>query len=218
MAWLHQYRQEADAAHEHATSGITLATEQGLPLYRAWGAIAQGWALTQQGQATEGIALMRQGIETANATGAAVYRPYFLSILAEALDHAGDCESGLRLLDEAVEAADRTGELFYEAELYRLKGDLTLNADKAASSAETQSQAEALFVKAISIAQSQQAKSFELRAAMSLARLWQSQRKKSKAHKLLSGVYHWFTEGFDTKDLQAAKELLTELAPNSSMK
>jgi class 3 adenylate cyclase/predicted ATPase len=218
LAWLHQYRQEADAAHEHATIGINLATGQGLPLYRAWGAIAQGWALTQQGQATEGIVLMQKGIETANATGADVYRPYFLSLLAEALNHTGEWESGLRLLDEAVEAVDRTGERFYEAELYRLKGDLTLKADKAASTAQAQSQAEAFFINAISIAQSQQAKSFELRAAMSLARLWQSQRKKSKAHKLLSGVYHWFTEGFGTKDLQAAKELMTELARKSTVK
>jgi class 3 adenylate cyclase/tetratricopeptide (TPR) repeat protein len=211
LAWLHQYRQEPDSVHQHATSGIDLSSAQGLPLYRAWGVVAQGWALTHQGQAAEGIALMQQGIASATATGADVYRPYFLAICLEAMSNVGDWESGLRLLDEAVEAADRTGERFYEAELYRLKGDLTLQAMTAPSTSETQSQAEEFFIKAISISQDQQAKSFELRAVMSLARLWKSQGKKSQAYTILSDVYRWFTEGFGTKDLQAAKELLTEL-------
>jgi adenylate cyclase len=212
LAWLHQYRQEADAAHEHATNGIDLASAQGLPLYRAWGGIAQGWALTHQGQATEGIAHMQQGLEAASSTGADVYRPYFLALLAEAMSTTGDWAGGLRLLDDAVQAAERTGERFYEAELYRLKGDLTLQAGRAAPAAEAQTHAEAFFHNAIRIAQGQEAKSLELRAVMSLARLWQSQGKKSQAHQALSDIYHWFTEGFGTKDLQTAKALLTELA------
>lgn len=212
LAWLHQYRQEADAAYENATNGANLASAQGLPLYRAWAVIAQGWALTQQGQAAEGIALMQQGLGSATATGADIYRPYFFALLAEAMSPTGDWEGGLRLLDEAVQSAERTGERFYEAELYRLKGDLRLKADGAAPTAEAQTHAEVFFHHAIRIAQSQEAKSLELRAVMSLARLWQSQGKKAQAHQALADIYSWFTEGFGTKDLQAAQMLLTELA------
>jgi predicted ATPase len=112
---------------------------------------------------------------------------------------------------EALELARRTGEWFAGAELYRLKGELTLQQSKVQSPRSKVEEAEECFLKAIEIARRQQAKSLELRAAMSLARLWQQQGKQADAYKLLSGIYAWFTEGFDTKDLQEAKALLEEL-------
>ncbi len=126
LAWLHQLRREAQAANERATEGAALAAEQGFVLYAAWSTIAQGWALTQQGQPAAGIGKMRQGIEGAAATGAEVLRPYFLASLTEALGNADQPEEGLRLVADAVEVVGRTEERFYEAELYRLRGELML--------------------------------------------------------------------------------------------
>ena len=149
-------------------------------------------------------------------------RPYYLALLAEAYGKVGQTEEGLTVLAEALAVVDKTGERCYEAELYRLKGELTLQqvvsrqfsvvSHRAPDpSPDPQGEAEACFLKAIEIARKQQAKSLELRATMSLARLWQQQGKKNEAHKLLSEIYDWFTEGFDTKDLQEAKALLEEL-------
>jgi predicted ATPase len=124
-------------------------------------------------------------------------------LLAGVYGERGQREEGLSVLAEAVAVVDRTGERFYEAELYRLKGELTLQGSRVQRLASSvQKEAEACFLKAIEIAQRQQAKSLELRATMSLARLWQQQGKKAEAHQLLSDIYNWFTEGFDTKDLQ----------------
>src|SRR5262249_43789825 len=132
----------------------------------------------------------------------------------------GQVEEGLTTLDEALAAGDRTGGRWYEAELYRLKGELTLQKEsqkakgkreKSKMENDAQDEGEACFIKAIGIAQKQQAKSWELRASTSLARLWQQQGKKAEAHSLLSNIYNWFTEGFDTKDLQEARALLEEL-------
>jgi predicted ATPase len=137
-------------------------------------------------------------------------RLYFLALLAEAYGVAGQTEEGLTVLAEALTVVDRTGERFYEAELYRLKGELTLQSSIESLEFRVK-EAAACFQKAIDIARQQQAKSLELRAVMSLSRLWQQQGKKAEAHELLAGVYGWFTEGFDTKDLQEAKALLIEL-------
>jgi len=147
---------------------------------------------------------------------------YALALPVEAYGQMGWAEEGLAVLAEALAIADTTEERWYEAELYRLKGELTLQQFNVQGSKfkvknsqsafrNPQSEAEACFLKAIEIAQKQQAKSWELRATTSLARLWQSQGKKSEAHQMLSEIYHWFTEGFDTKDLQKAQALLTEL-------
>jgi predicted ATPase len=127
---------------------------------------------------------------------------YFLALLAEAYGRGGQAEEGLSVLDEALAAVQKTGERWWEAELYRLKGELIL-----AASAEDSAEAEAYFQHAIDIARRQQAKSLELRAAMSLSRLWQQQGKSDAARGLLAPVYGWFTEGFETADLQEAKEL-----------
>ena len=150
---------------------------------------------------------MHQGLKAFRATGGEILRPYFLALLAEAHGTLGEPEAGLTVLAEALTLVDTTGEHWYEPELYRLKGELLLQL-----SSDNQAEAETCFHQAMAIAQNQQAKSLELRAATSLARLWQQQGKRQEAHDLLAPVYHWFTEGFDTADLQDAKALLDELA------
>ena len=173
------------------------------------GTILRGWALAEQGQGEEGIAQMRQGLAACRATGAELDRPYFLALLAEAYGKVGQAEEGLQRAGRgAGGSATDSGERYCEAELYRLKGELLLAGCPRSSSAE----AEACFQQALAIARRQQAKSWELRAAMSLSRLWQQQGKRAEAHELLAPIYGWFTEGFDTADLQEAKALLEELA------
>jgi predicted ATPase len=149
---------------------------------------------------------MRQGLDAYQATGAAVFRPYYLAFLAEAYGKVGQAGEGLALLGEALAAVHKTGERFCEAELYRLKGELLL-----VHSAENHRKAEACFQQALTVARHQQAKSWELRAATSLSRLWQHQGKRAAAYNLLAPVYGWFTEGFDTAHLQEAKALLEAL-------
>jgi len=173
----------------------------------AFGAILRGWALAYQGQAMEGIEQMHQGLRAYRATGAEILRPYFLALLAETHRTMGQPEAGLTVLTEALTLADTTGQRWYEAELYHLKGELVLQ-----RSLDNQAEAETCFQQAIAIAQNQQAKSWELRAATSLARLWYQQGKRQEAHDLLAPVYNWFTEGFDTADLQDAKALLDDLS------
>ena len=170
----------------------------------------RGWALAQQGQEEEGIAQIRQGLAASRATGARVGWSYWLALLAEVYGKAGQVEEGLPLLAEALPVVDKTGERFYEAELYRLKGELTLQSSAQSPESKVKA-AEGCFQKAIEVARQQQAKSLELRAVMSLSRLWQRQGKKDEAHRVLAEIYGWFTEGFDTKDLQEAKMLLQEL-------
>jgi predicted ATPase len=206
-AVFHQLRREVCCTQERAEAAINLATEQGFPSWMAFGSILRGWVLAHQGQATEGITQITQGLRDYRATGAEAIRPYFLALLAEAYGTRGQPETGLTMLTEALVLVDTTGERWYEPELYRLKGALLLQ-----QSSDNQAEAESCFAQAIAIAQSQQAKSLELRAATSLARLWQSQGKRREAHDLLAPVYNWFTEGFDTADLKDAKVLLDELA------
>jgi predicted ATPase len=173
----------------------------------ACGSILRGWALAHQGRAKEGIAQITQGLMDFRATGAEINRSYFLTLLAEVHGILGEPEAGLTALTEALTLVDTTGERWYEPELYRLKGTLLLQ-----QSSDNQAEAETCFHHALEIARTQQAKSFELRAATSLARLWQQQGKRQEAHDLLAPVYQWFTEGFDTADLQDAKALLEMLA------
>jgi len=149
---------------------------------------------------------MHQGLAAWCATGAEALRPYYLALLAEASGKAGQVEEGLHLLAEALAVANDTGECRWDAELHRLKGELLL-----ARLAEKHAEAETCFQQALTVACRQQARSYELRAAMSLARLWQRQGKRTEAHALLAPIYGWFTEGFDTVDLQEARALLVEL-------
>jgi DNA-binding winged helix-turn-helix (wHTH) protein/predicted ATPase len=220
---LHQVRREIQAVQEWAEATITPSTEQGFAILLAIGTTLRGWALAEQGQGEEGIAQMRQGLVAYRATGTEVHRPYFLALLAEVYRKAGQIEEGLNALAEALATVHKTGERYYEAELYRLKGTLTLQSktsrkqvtgkSKASrdKSEDTDPQAEACFLKAIEIARRQSAKSLELRATVSLARLWQNQGKKEEARQMLAEIYGWSTEGFDTADLKEARELLVEL-------
>jgi predicted ATPase len=204
-ARLYQHRQEGRLAQEQADALITLSREQGFAQMLAMGTILQGWAVAEQGRRAEGIAQMRQGPTAYRGTAAEVSRPFFLSLLAETYGEEGEAEAGLSMLTEALVTVHNLGQHFYEAELYRLKGELLRQ------KAEMESEAEVCFRQALAIARRQQAKSLELRAAMSLARLWQHQGKRAEAYELLAPIYDWFTEGFDTADLQEAKALLDEL-------
>jgi len=207
----HQLRREVSAAHECAEAAISLTTEQGFPHWRAYSAILQGWAFAHRGQVKEGIEQMRQSMQAWRATGAEQLLPYFLTLLVEAHGTIGEPEAGLTVLAEALTVVDKTGARFYEPELYRLKGELLLQQASA-----NQAEAETCFHHALAIAQSQQAKSLELRTATSLSKLWQQQGKRQEASDLLTPVYGWFTEGFDTPDLQEAKALLEALVSHEA--
>jgi predicted ATPase len=204
-ALLHHLRRES--VQEQAETLVTVSTEHGFSFRAAWGSMLVGWAMVERGAGEAGITRIEEGIAAYRATGAKVLSVVWLRLLAEAYGKIGQREEGLTVLVEAFRAVDDTGEHFYEAELYRLKGALLLQ-----QSLDTQADAESCYHHALDIARSQQAKSLELRAARSLARLWQQQGKRQEAHDLLAPVYHWFTEGFDTADLKDAKMLLDELA------
>ena len=206
-AMLHQFRREPCTVDEQAAAAITLCTEQRFEYYLAWGTTMQGWARVAQGQDREGLAQLRQGLAALRATGVALRLPYYLALLAEACGHTGQATEGLTLLAEALAQAHNTVDAWTEAELQRLKGELLLSL-----SADTHAEAEGCSHQALALACRQQAKSWELWAAMSLSRLWQQQGKQAEAQALLAPVYGWFTEGFDTADLQEAKALLEELA------
>jgi predicted ATPase len=166
----------------------------------------RGWTLAMQGQWEEGMAQIRQGLVAQQTVGAQIARPHFLALLAEAHAAAGQVEAGLDVLAEALALVDYTAERYWEAEIYRLKGELLWR-----QAIPDATQAETCFQRALAVARRQQAKSWEMRTAISLSRLWQQQGRRDEARALLAPVYHWFTEGFDTADLQDAKALLEEL-------
>jgi predicted ATPase len=198
-------RRDVPAVHEHAEAAVALATEQGFPHWAATETVLWGWALAQQGQREQGIAQIGQGITAYRVTGAAVFVPYFCTLLADVAAHLGHTEDGLQILAEAHTLIEQHEEHYWEAEVYRLRGVLLLR-----QPGTPQDEAETCFHQALDVARRQQAKSLELRAATSLARLWQRQSKRAEAHELLAPVYGWFTEGFDTTDLQDARALLAE--------
>jgi predicted ATPase len=168
--------------------------------------ILRGWALVTQGEGAEGIAQMRQGLATYQATGGGVFRPAYLVLLAEAYANMGQTDEGLSVLAEALAVVEHSEERWWEAELYRVKGELLLR-----QAVPDEQEAEACLRHAFEVARHQQAKALELRAAMSLTRLWQQQGKRDEARVLLAPIYSWFTEGFDTTDLQEAQALLEKL-------
>ena len=221
-AALHWFRREPQAAQEQAEAAIRLSTEQGFPFWGAMGTLLRGWALAMRGQEEDGIVQIHQGLATWRAIGVVLGQPGFLAMLAEAQSAAGQAEEGLHTLAEAFALVAKTGERYYEVELYRLRGELTLAQSKVQGlkskvtdlkslAPNPQGEAEAYFLKAIDIARCQEAKSLELRAVMSLSRLWQQQDKVAEARELLQDLYDWFTEGFDAKDVQDAAALLHEL-------
>jgi class 3 adenylate cyclase/predicted ATPase len=222
-ATFHQFRGEDQLAQEQTEASISFSIKHGLPFSIAWATILRGWALSKQGQKEEGIAQIRQGMIAMRATKTEIWRPYYLALLAEAYGKGKQAEAGLKVLVEALALVGKTGECWWEAELYRLKGELIhqqFNGQDSTFTVENpqsaflnpQLEAEACFLKAIEIAQKQQAKSLELRATVSLARLWQQQGKRAEAYTMLAEIYNWFIEGFETKDMQEAKVLLEKLA------
>jgi predicted ATPase len=201
-ALLHGHRREWATAQEWAEAALALSTAQAFEHWVGQATFQRGWALAAQGRGEEGIAHMQRGLAAIRAMGAAL-RPLFLVRLAEAYGGIGQVEEGLHRLAEALAAMDHTGERCDEAELYRIKGELLRR-----QAAPDALRADACFRQARAVARRRQAKSLELRAALSLSRLWQRQGKRDEARQLLAEVYGWFTEGFDTADLQEAKARL----------
>ena len=201
---------ELQTARQLAEASLALATTQGVPYWIARGTFVHGLVLAQQGDGAAGMAQMRQGLAAMHGTGAELNRAYFLAQLAATHLRVGQVEAGLVVLDEAVAVIERTGEHSWEAEVYRLKGECLLAqaGHRLQTTDHSAIEAEAHFHQALAIAQQQHARSLELRAAVSLSRLWQQQGKWDDAQRVVTNVYSWFTEGFDTADLQAAQALL----------
>jgi len=189
---------------------VAVTTEQGFPLWRAVGTIHRGWAKVKNGDVTEGMSLLRSGSTAYRATGAETWMPYYTALMARACEIAGQVEEALALLNDALQNIERTGERWLEAELNRHKGQLLSRQGHSED-------ADELYCKALSIAEEQGAKLWELRAAVSLARLRRDQGRRTEARGLLAPVYGWFTEGFGTPDLREAKALLDELDQSSAL-
>ena len=202
---VHHVRREAAVVQEWAEALRVLCTEHKFAYYLAWGTVLQGSAWAAQGAWAEGLARIREGLAAWQAVGGRALWHWFHALLAEACGRAGQIEEGLRALSEALEAMQTTEDRLYEAEVYRLQGELLQQ------SAAQQGEVEEHLQQALAVARRQEAKSLELRAAMSLARLWQQHGKRAEARELLAPIYGWFTEGFDTADLQEARALLDAL-------
>lgn len=232
-ATLHKWLREVQLVQEHSEAAMALSGEHGFARWLAGGMIKGGWSLAEQGATEKGIEQLRQGLAMWQAKAGELGLPNNLAMLAEAYGKGGNVEEGLHVLAEALGAVHKNAEHHYEAELYRLKGELLLQQASARGNTHTpltetslavstglntsleQTGAEDCFRQALGIARQQGAKSLELRAAMSLSRLWQQQGKRAEAHQMLVGIYGWFTEGFDTLDLQEAKTLLETLLMNN---
>jgi predicted ATPase len=216
---------------------LELCREQGFPVWLAYARIVVGWLGVRQGHGEEHLSQMREGVSAWQATGAEAARSFLLSLVAGAYGRSGQSARGLQILDEEIALTRKSGELYCLAELWRLKGALTLQkqskasrgqvADKSRTSQDksedtdprpltpdpqgkVEQEAEGYFLKALEIARAQQAKGWELRAALSLGRLWTQQGKLSEAQQLVGEVVAWFTEGFETTDVQEARRFLAE--------
>ena len=198
-------RRDNSALDELAEELVAVAAEQDFAQFRASGTLCRGWVKVKNGDVAEGISLLRSGSAAYTATGSVIWMPQNVSQLAWAYEIAGQIEEAVAQLDDALQIVEKTGERWLQAELHRHKGQLLLRQGHTET-------AEALYRKALSIAREQEAKLWELRAVMSLARLQRDQGRRAEARDLLAPVYGWFTEGFDTADLKEAKRLLDELA------
>jgi class 3 adenylate cyclase/predicted ATPase len=202
--WASEGMESAPTMLQSAEKVLVICAEQGFPMWSAVGNIMRGWCLGAAGQAAESISLVSKGVADVSATGCNLVVPFVLMVLAQVYGKAGQPEEGLSRLVEAVKLVEATQERWAEAEMHRLRGALLLSMSKHA-------EAENSYRQALSVAQRQSAKFWELRAAMSMARLWRDQGKGTEARDLLAPVYGWFTEGFDTRDLKEAKALLDQL-------
>jgi predicted ATPase len=208
IAWFHQHLGEVQAVQQRVEEILTLSTEHGFQRWRLQLAFLQGWLLYGQGEREAGQAQMAKALATDIATGMpGRWRVHSAALLADTYRITGRTVEGLSVVTDALTRAQQTGCSYYNAELYRIKGELLLGQATA-----NQEQSEACFQNGLKVARSQSAKSLELRVAMSLSRLWQRQGKTAEARQLLGDIYGWFTEGFDTADLQEAQTLLKELS------
>ena len=208
FSWLHVFRHEAGAARELAEQGIALSIEHGFVWTQAFTGVLHGWALAEEGRAPEGVQEIREYLAALEQMGHMLWRPHQEGMLASALSRAGRTDEALDVIAKALESARSTGDVEHAAEMYRQEGELTLERGGPGAAAE----AEKCFQQAIEVAREQRAKSWELRASVSLAKLWRDQGKGEAARKLLEPLYGQFTEGFDTPDLRDAKALLDTLA------
>ena len=204
--YFNQFIQDAPAILQHTEELVPLATERKIPVLAAIGTLLRGWATIDGGDAATGISMMESGLQTLRAMDQMLEAPYFMALLAQARGACQQPEEARKLFAEAESRIEQGGERWHEAELRRLEGELHLSGSRP-----DPERAEAYFRRALDLAQEQGAKSWELRAATSLARLWQSQNRSAEARDLLAPIHAWFGEGLDTPDLQTAGALLTEL-------
>ena len=195
------------AAKAQSDEVVALADEKGALFWKAEGMMNQGRVLVVTGKASDAVQVITTGLTTFRSTGAIVWLPLVLSFLARAYADVSQYDDARRCIGEAMTTVVTTNERWFEADIHRIAGEIALMSPQPDAA-----KAEAYFERALTVARQQQAKSWELRAAMSLARLWRDQGKPQQARELLAPVYGWFTEGFDTRDLKEAKALLEELA------
>jgi predicted ATPase len=205
-AMLGQLSCDHSVTGERAGAARAVADEYGIAAFEEWAAVVHGWAIARSGDADEGLKTMRVGLDASAASGSTIMRPYLLGLLGDALASDGQVDEGLRAIDNAVALVETNDERYFEAELYRLRGDLLLRTAQPSPVA-----AEKAFRRALEVARSQDAKSLELRAAVSAARLLASQKRASEGCTLVSEVYASFTEGLDTRDLLEARRMIEEL-------
>jgi predicted ATPase len=206
--FLAQLCREHRSARDQAEALAALATEQKFLHFVAAATALRGWAIVETGEVEAGLVQLRDGVAAWRATGAARnWEPYLLGLQAEGQGRMGQVPEALALAKEALAKAERTGGSWFEPELHRLHGEALLRTEQP-----NMPEAEGCFHRALSVAQEQSAKWWELRAARSLARIWADQGERRKAHDLLAPIYGWFTEGFQTADLKDARGLLQELS------
>jgi len=186
---------------------VALADEKGTLFWKAFGMMNQGCILALTGKASDAVQTLTSATTAYQSTGATLFMPWYLSDLAMSYAELAQFDEARRCISEAMTAIETSEERWYEAEFNRIAGEIVLRAPEPNAA-----KAEAYFERALAVARQQQAKSWELRASMSLAHLWRDQGKVPQARELLAPVYGWFTEGFDTRDLKEAKALLEELA------
>jgi predicted ATPase len=209
---IYHHHRERQLTQQCGEALITISTEQGFPQNLAAGTLLRNSVLDEQAHGAQAIAQMRQGLAAWRATRAELWQPFWLALLAETYGKAGQAEEGLGAVAEALAVVDKTGECWWEAELLRVKGELLLQSCIQRLEPEMRLEAVESFHNAISIARRQSAKSLELRATTSLARILRNTNRCDEGRTMLAGIYNWFTEGFDTADLKEAKALLDELA------
>ena len=202
---IHELCGEVEQTLEFAEQGVRLATEHGLKEVLGWSLLRRGWALAMLGGFDQGITIQRSVLKKQRELGSEIARPHFLAAFAQSLLEARQPEAALQTVDEALETVAKTGARYYHAELLRLRGECCLALKDASTKPED------LFRQAAEIARGQEAKSFELRSAISLARLFAKTERTNEARTTLARAYGWFTEGFDTEDLREARELLAAL-------